>query len=88
MKKLHLDLDQLAVESFDTRDAAVAADGSVHGAEATVETCISDCNCEPSYTCPFTFHGHLVDTNMSCVIRCLACATGDAVMCQGPTPLC
>ena len=83
MKKLRLDLDQLIVETFDTREADASKKGTVRGAEVepaplswdeSCESCQSACgSCDYSCTCPYTFDGHLVDTNRSCVYACPVC---------------
>jgi|SRR5215218_6166345 len=51
MKKLNLDLDQLAVESFDT-SAAVRPRGTVRGFDITDSTCYDEgCACLTNRTC-------------------------------------
>lgn len=72
MAKLKLDLDSLAVESFDT-DPQDHDEGTVHGAQATLLTCascVASCqySCEAScrYTCP-----RLRTCGASCVFTCL-----------------
>jgi len=55
MKKLHLDLDTLAVDTFAVQDASVRDDGTVRGHAATplcaVTSGIDSCWCSEYYTC-------------------------------------
>jgi hypothetical protein len=55
MKKLHLDLDMLAVDTFAVQDAATRDEGSVQAHEATpycaVTSGINSCWCSEYYTC-------------------------------------
>jgi len=51
MKKLSLDLDQLAVESFDTATAR-APRGTVRGNDISDTTCYQRlCECQSAFTC-------------------------------------
>jgi hypothetical protein len=76
MKKLSLNLDELAVESFDTTAAERAARGTVNGAQVSATTCqqiICDCQtngfeCETNYNCP-------QETDETCAATCGASCT-------------
>jgi hypothetical protein len=72
MNKLRLDLNALQVESFDTRNEAVAAEGTVFGNWRPTVSCIE------YYTCPVCY---------SPITECasdVGCETEDIVACAPP----
>jgi hypothetical protein len=67
LKKLSLDVDALAVHSFDTTPAKAGVRGTVLGAEITQP--VDHCTCEASCACPsayFYCNTGPVHTNYSC----------------------
>lgn len=61
--KLKLELEELAVESFDTRNAAEGADGTVQAHSATFDPyfCQSPgCESEPEASCQISYCGMCV----------------------------
>ena len=54
MKKLRLDIDALAVETFATRENGDAATGTVMANQAFVLAATFDLRCPTHYTCPNT----------------------------------
>jgi hypothetical protein len=72
MSKLRLDPEALRVESFDTRDEAVAAEGTVFANGRTV-------SCAVYYTCPECYSPYT-----ECASECTACPTQDIAACATP----
>ena len=80
MKKLSLDIEDLAVESFDTSAAGVAPRGTIHGAQVSQTTCaqlICDCptngaECDTNYgsACEDTFNTCAITCGDSCTFHC------------------
>ena len=69
MNKLRLDLNDLQVESFDTRNEKVAAEGTVFGNARTV-------SCAVYYTCPECYSPYT-----ECASECTRCLTQDIATC-------
>lgn len=60
MRKMKLDIDQLAVESFSIKDGDTDGRGTVHG---NALTRFYSCN---GYTCPFSCDGSCVNGQQVC----------------------
>jgi hypothetical protein len=72
MKKLSLDLDRIAVESFETVDVP-ARHGTVRGFDLTDSTCVDfNCACDTHQTC---------ETNCTCDLSC-GCDSADFQSCN------
>jgi len=68
-RKLTLDLDALAVNSFATTPGEGAAGGTVHGAESPTTPPVDNCTCAASCACPsayFYCNTNPVVTHYSC----------------------
>ena len=74
MSKLRLDPEALQVESFDTRDEAVAAEGTVFANGRTV-------SCAVYYTCPECYSPYT-----ECASECTQCPTQDIATCAVLVP--
>jgi len=74
MNKLRLDLNALQVETFDTRDEMVAAEGTVFANGRTV-------SCAVYYTCPECYSPYT-----ECASECTRCLTQDLATCAVPVP--
>jgi hypothetical protein len=81
-RKLRLDVDSLAVDSFDTH-ATPAARGTVRGREDDGCTCAASCVCRtaPYYCAPgaYTFQSCHYTRNESCTVQITAapCNSGE-----------
>lgn len=64
MRKMKLDIDRLAVESFAIMDAGTGARGTVRGNAATLR-CSAPSNCVPD-TCSFSCNGSCVGGQQVC----------------------
>lgn len=95
MKKLRLDFEQLAVESFDVTTDAARAPGTVHGQitlPAPASCLATDCNqntCAATCrTCPETCWDSCGQTCYNscygtCEVTCDACLSQDQLTCFG-----
>jgi hypothetical protein len=72
MSKLRLDPEALQVESFDTRNEAVAEEGTVFANGRTV-------SCAVYYTCPECYSPYT-----ECASECTRCPTQDLAACAVP----
>lgn len=73
MKKLTLDLDQLAVESFDTTRPASGRQGTVQGNMYCCCCCCAPCCCSPQPTADASCNG---TCDASCGGTCVDCGGG------------
>jgi hypothetical protein len=91
MKKLRLDIEQLAVESFDVTTDVVRARGTVRGQLTSPASCLAtDCNqntCAATcMTCPDTCWDSCGETCYNscygtCEVTCDACLSQDELTC-------
>lgn len=92
MKKLMLDVEQLAVESFATGGAASEA-GTVHGHNHTRgnhatcwETCGASCGVTCPATCGYTCNGEYTCFGDTCAATCNCTNTQPYLSCIEPCP--
>jgi hypothetical protein len=55
-RKLTLDLDRLAVHSFDTTGAGAGKHGTVRGEESPTTPPVDNCTCDATCACPSAYY--------------------------------